>query len=647
MVALCIAALSLIGITARAQSFAAPASADRQSAAPAGPWSDLLARAHTAGHVRIIVTLRLPSSRTTVTAEVRKPQTLPVSVGTARTSLIASLHGTYARVTAGQTWSFPLVALDVGTTALGRLRASPLVAAVEADGSLQPADTGSNTAIGAPQAWGAGYMGANQTIAVLDTGLQENPSILGSRLVGEACFSGGGLPSQSLCPNGQVTDTGAGSAVACTLILSCAHGTGMIDIAAGDSTSSGGASFQGVAPQAQVLAVQVYSVSGTSEIQAYESDVISGLNWVSQQGTQHSIAAVNLSFASVGRSFSTACDAQDPAMTAAIAALRSENIATVVASGNEGSTSGIAFPACVSSAINVGAVDDAGQVASISNRGPDSMFWAPGVDIAAVASGSGYLTFTGTSDSAAMVSGAIAVLRSARPGLTVDQIVAALQSTGTRISDTASDTTLPLIQLAAAISAVGGSAALLSPTSTDTVTNTPLPTSMPTQSSTSTSTATSTATGTATGTSTPTDTDTATATETASPSSTATRTPEPTSTQPPRLQVSASPVRITGNGYTTVSLQTVRGASVSATFRLTEQKLALVDQRGQGVWVTRNVTLFQTSVTGLADRLGRFQGRLHVLFVPRKPMAATILIEVRSGRSAASATVKVTVNPKQ
>jgi ribosomal protein L12E/L44/L45/RPP1/RPP2 len=290
-----------------------------------------------------------------------------------------------------------------------------------------------------------------------------------------------------------VSEIGPGSASACTIVLSCVHGTGMIDIAAGDGLATGGPNFQGVAPQARIIAVQVYSANSPATIQAHESDVISGLNWVSQESTHFNIAAVNLSFAAAGTSFASACDVQSPALTAAISALRDDNIATVIASGNEGLTSGIAFPACVSSAINVGAVDDTGQVASISNRGPNSMFWAPGVDIETAATANGFLMLTGTSDSAAMVSGAIAVLRSADPHLTVDQIVAVLQATGTRISDPVSGTTLPLVQLDAAINSVVTPAP--TPTAEATSTSTQAPSASPTRTGTETATVTSLHTG--------------------------------------------------------------------------------------------------------------------------------------------------------
>jgi hypothetical protein len=156
---------------------------------------------------------------------------------------------------------------------------------------------------------------------------------------------------------------------------------------------------------------------------------------------------------------------------------------------------------------------------------------------------------------------------------------------------------------------------------------------------------------------------------TAAPSPSVTRTPKPTATstpepaiarhparaaaprlsnsaQSPRLELVASPTRIAANGYTTVLLQTVRHAQVLVTLRLADQRPVLATQRGHVVRLLRDVTLFRTSISGMADRLGRFRGSLHVTCMPRKPMVATITVEVRSGHGMATGRTEVTVNPK-
>jgi subtilisin family serine protease len=68
-------------------------------------------------------------------------------------------------------------------------------------------------------------------------------------------------------------------------------------------------------------------------------------------------------------------------MTAAFDLLKSTGIAVVVAAGNDGFTDGIEYPACISGAVSVAAVDDSDNVASFSDVGPNASLFAPGVNV--------------------------------------------------------------------------------------------------------------------------------------------------------------------------------------------------------------------------------------------------------------------------
>jgi hypothetical protein len=120
------------------------------------------------------------------------------------------------------------------------------------------------------------------------------------------------------------------------------------------------------------------------------------------------------------------------------------------------------------------------------------------------------------------VAGAFALLRSGVPSASVDQIVAALTSTGVLITDTRSGGTVtkPRIQLDAALTALEG---MVQPTNTPTPSTTPTNTNTPTATMTPTATSTPTLTPTATLTPTPT----STATASSSPTVTSTATPTP------------------------------------------------------------------------------------------------------------------------
>src|SRR3546814_13661016 len=95
------------------------------------------------------------------------------------------------------------------------------------------------------------------------------------------------------------------------------------------------------------------------------------------------IASVNLSVATSAL-FSGSCDAS-PALNGAIDAFRSIidhlallRVPVVAAAGNDGSSGQLAFPACLSSAVSVGATDLHDEMAPFPNPSPTPHPPAPG-----------------------------------------------------------------------------------------------------------------------------------------------------------------------------------------------------------------------------------------------------------------------------
>ena len=162
------------------------------------------------------------------------------------------------------------------------------------------------------------------------------------------------------------------------------------------------------------------------------------------------MASVNMSLG--GGSFTAACDS-DTRMSP-IDSLKSAGILTAIASGNNGFTSSISAPACISSAIAVGSSTKADVISSFSNMsnlvtvvapggfgGGTCAFGANNVDILGPVAVNGdsttsYACLAGTSMAARHVAGAIAAIKSARPSATAAQIQNALVSTGLSITDT-------------------------------------------------------------------------------------------------------------------------------------------------------------------------------------------------------------------
>ena len=140
-------------------------------------------------------------------------------------------------------------------------------------------------------AWAAGATGAGWKVAVLDTGVQASHPFFGGRVTGEACFSdanGASFLSTSLCPGGAPTQVGPGAGMDCELTSSgCGHGTHVAGIAAGANGTGSLAGHSGVAPGAEILAVQVFSrfteasACGTSPtpcVRVFFSDLSAGSN---------------------------------------------------------------------------------------------------------------------------------------------------------------------------------------------------------------------------------------------------------------------------------------------------------------------------------------------------------------------------------
>ncbi len=325
--------------------------------------------------------------------------------------------------------ALPLVdgfAAMASTAEVRRLAADPAVQMVSLDAVMTVSDwpeeelgdglaTVYPFAANAVPAWGEGVTGEGVTVAVIDTGVSVDDDFRG-RLAGRFSFSEREPSPVDL--NG--------------------HGTHVAGVIAGEAEG-----YVGIAPGARLLSLKV----GTRQGAALASDVIEALQWAVDHRDEYGIRVVNISLTS------TLADSyvQDP-LDAAVEQAWFHGIVVVVAAGNYGSE---AFavdhaPANDPYVITVGAFDDAGTVDSADDRSaqwsargvtvdgyakPEVM--APGRDIVATLAGRGsylassfpeavvdgrYLRLSGTSSSAAVVSGVVALMLEEEPGLTPDEV---------------------------------------------------------------------------------------------------------------------------------------------------------------------------------------------------------------------------------
>ena len=288
-----------------------------------------------------------------------------------------------------------------------------------------------NDVVGAKAAWRKGYTGKGVHIALLDTGVVPVPGLTYSPVV-----NGPDLSLESQAADVRYLDT-------------YGHGTHLAGIAAGRAGAKGG--FRGVAPDAGLVPLKLGTNDGAVDV----SQVIAAIDWVVQHRRSGglNIRVLNLAYGTT----STQSTLVDPLAHALENAWR-HGIVVVTSAGNSGGTAALTNPAADPFVLAVGAADTAGTVGTSddtvaafssggsASRRPDLV--APGRSIVSLRDPGSFIDVyypsarvgdtlfkgSGTSQSAAAVSGAAAILLQQRPGLTPDQVKALLTSTATSLS---------------------------------------------------------------------------------------------------------------------------------------------------------------------------------------------------------------------
>jgi subtilisin len=403
--------------------------------------------ANSTGSVRVIVGLRLLFTPEGQLSEADAADQV-AAIAAARRQLLAALPA--RGVSVNQTYDHvPYIALTLTANALSALVASGRAASLQIDELARLVDAVSTPLVEGTEAKTVGRSGFGKVVAILDTGVDKAHPFLAGKVVSEACFSGNGN-----CPNGLTVQIGVGAGVPCTYAVSaCRHGTHVAGIAAGKRYSTMPApQFDGVAPEAKLISVQVFSrftganCAGAGEdpcALSYTSDQIKGLDQVFSLRNSFSIASVNMSLGGGKSTVNCDADSRKPS----IDNLRSVGIATAIASGNNGFTDGVSFPACISTAITVGSTTTSDVVSSFSNSSPLVELLAPGSSITSSVPGGGFAVFSGTSMATPHVAGAWAVLKQVSPGASVASVLSALQLTGKPITDSRNGVTKPRIRV--------------------------------------------------------------------------------------------------------------------------------------------------------------------------------------------------------
>src|SRR6202048_5110656 len=225
--------------------------------------------------------------------------------------------------------------------------------------------------------------GANVTIAVIDSGIDvKHPEL-----------------ANAIADNFDALGSKEGPHV---------HGTGI----AGAIVSH--ARLMGSAPEARILAIRAFGAAPNgAESTSYV--ILKGLDYAAAHGAQ----VVNMSFAGP----------KDALIERGIAATAAKGILMVAAAGNAGPKSPPLYPAANTNVIAVTATDAQDKLFAASNRGSHIAISAPGVDIFLPAPDDKYQMTSGTSFSAAYVSGLAALMLERNPALKPGEVRAMLLKT--------------------------------------------------------------------------------------------------------------------------------------------------------------------------------------------------------------------------
>lgn len=321
---------------------------------------------------------------------------------------------------------------------------SVLTASEDSTASSTPVATGTlpaiQSSIGANELWKDNATGQGVGVALIDTGVVPVPGLDTPGKV----LNGPDFSYETDAPELAGLDTAG-------------HGTHMASIIAGrDATASpkkSGSGFMGIAPDATIVNLKVATADGTTTV----STVIEALGWIvanpTYSGTR--IRVLNLAF-SADPSIPYGLDP----LAFAVEQVWFSGVAVVAAAGNSGaSTTSLTNSAYDPYVIAVGASDPVGTltatddvVASFSSSGSATRFpdvLAPGISVEGLRNPGSFIDWlypegrvgdrffrgSGTSQSTAVVSGAVALLFSKFPSLTPDGAKYAIKTGALKIAN--------------------------------------------------------------------------------------------------------------------------------------------------------------------------------------------------------------------
>lgn len=346
--------------------------------------------------------------------------------------------------------TIPVLAGEVTVAGLKALEASDKVVSIQLDLPIQAHDSASLNGLQANLVHSAyGVTGQGVTVAVLDTGIDlDNPDFTG-RIIAQHCFTDGD------CQNNAGGDTSSDeSAYADDLN---GHGTNVAGIIASNGLTY--AETKGFAPAARLVAVRVLDYSGIG----WTSDWLAGLEWIYANIGSVPVKVINMSLGTYTL-YGNNCDGNFNSIASIINSLRSKGVAIFASTGNQGNSTALSAPACLSNVVGVGATYDGNigrqpyintyydiyggswpscydgstslnTITCFTNSNAMMDIVAPGALITSSKLGGGTVTYCGTSQASPTAAGVAALMLEVNPWLTPAQIESTMQATGVAVVD--------------------------------------------------------------------------------------------------------------------------------------------------------------------------------------------------------------------
>ena len=216
------------------------------------------------------------------------------------------------------------------------------------------------------------------------------------------------------------------------------HGTHVAGIAIGIADNRQGVS--GIAPNCKFMPIQVGNFNG----QLTSTAIIDGILYAINNGAD--VVNISLGLVMPARVTKLPPQAQreiidnyykdeEAFWNNLFKTAYDKNIAIVLAGGNQNVMIGLDPMQRSPHTVKVSAVDPRDNKASFSNYGGQSTLSAPGVDIYSSLPSNRYSYLSGTSMAAPVVTGGIALIKSANPAMSFPDIVDLLQSTGLPVNN--------------------------------------------------------------------------------------------------------------------------------------------------------------------------------------------------------------------